>query len=247
MGLRFDEPEPVLCHWCGRPLVPLGTDFMGQVHWVINEPCSCEGAKAERDRIEREKRREEEREVARRIAAAGVSRRFVNARTSIPEIGDFLAGFDPRGGNGLYISGNVGSGKTHAASALARALMYNDASVVMTTTLDMLDSIQATYGKSASQSGGVRHFTGCDLLILDDIGKENGNGWALTTLFQVVNTRYEEMRPIVVTSQYPLASLARRLGRSGERESAEAIASRLFEMCAVVALPNVDRRKLKRK
>lgn len=242
-GLEFDEPDPVVCRWCGKPLTPLGTELMGQVRWIMSEPCGCEGERAERERAERAERELRERRVAEKVEAAGVARRFRGARTSIPEIGDFLAGFDPRGGDGLYITGRVGSGKTYAASALARALVYQGASVVMTTTLDMLDSIQATYGRGAGQAGGVGRFAGCDLLILDDLGKENGSSWALTTIFQVVNARYQDMRPIVVTSQYPPASLARRLGRAGEHESAEAIASRLSEMCEVVTLPDLDRRK----
>lgn len=242
-GLAFEDPEPVACRWCGKPLTPLGAELMGQVRWITSEPCGCEGERAERERAERADRELRERRVAEKVEAAGVARRFRGARTSIPEIGDFLAGFDPRGGDGLYITGRVGSGKTHAASALARALVYRGASVIMTTTLDMLDSIQATYGRGASQAGGVSRYAGCDLLILDDLGKENGSGWALTTIFQVVNARYQDMRPVVVTSQYPPTALARRLGRAGEHESAEAIASRLCEMCEVVVLPDLDRRR----
>lgn len=243
MGLAFEEPTPARCRWCGKPLTPLGTELLGQVRWLTSEPCGCEGEIAERERAERAQRAEREKNVADKVAAAGVARKFANARTSIPEIGDFLFEFDRHGGNGLYISGIVGSGKTHAVSALARALVYEGHSVVLTNTLAMLDSIQATYGRDGNQSGGVGRFTGCDLLILDDMGKESGNGWVLTTMFQVINTRYEDMRPIVVTSQYTLPALAKRLGRAGEKESAEAIASRLYEMCGIVALPGIDHRK----
>lgn len=247
IGLEFEEPASIRCRGCGKPLTPLGTELLGQVHWVASGPCGCGGELADRERAERAKRAEREKKVAEKVAASGVTRRFANARTSIPEIGDFLAGFDRHGGNGLYLSGAVGSGKTHAASALARALVYEGRSVVLTNTLAMLDSIQATYGRDGSRTGGVGRFAGCDLLILDDLGKENGNGWALATIFQVVNARYEDMRPIVVTSQYTLPALARRLGRAGERESADAIASRLFETCDTVALPDIDHRKAKGK
>ncbi|MCQ5091295.1 ATP-binding protein [Slackia exigua] len=244
-GLEFEEPALITCRWCGKPLTPLGTELLGQVRWLMSEPCGCDEEKAERERVERMQRAEQERNVAEKVTAAGVARKFANARTSIPEIGDFLAGFNRHGGNGLYISGIVGSGKTHAVSALARALVYEGRSVVLTNTLAMLDSIQATYGCDGDRTGGVGRFAGCDLLILDDMGKENGSGWALTTMFQVINARYEDMRPIVVTSQYALPALARRMGRAGERESAEAIASRLHEICAVVALPDIDYRKRK--
>ena len=247
MGFEFEEPPPIRCRWCGKPLTPLGVELLGQVRWLMSETCGCEGEIAEHERTERVQQAEQERNVAERVVAAGVTGKLANARTSIPAIGDFLLGFDRHGGNGLYISGIVGSGKTHAVSALARALVYEGHSVVLTNTLAMLDSIRATYGRDGSQSGGVGRFTGCDLLILDDMGKENGSGWALTTMFQVVNARYEGMRPIVVTSQYPLSKLAARLGRSGERESAEAIASRLYEMCDIVTLPDIDHRKAKGK
>ena len=242
-GLEFEEPAPIACRWCGKPLTPLGTELLGQVRWLMSEPCGCDEEKAERERVERMQRAEQERNVAEKVTAAGVARKFANARTSIPEIGDFLAGFNRHGGNGLYISGIVGSGKTHAVSALARALVYEGRSVVLTNTLAMLDSIQATYGCDGDRTGGVGRFAGCDLLILDDMGKESGNGWVLTTMFQVINTRYENMRPIVVTSQYTLPALAKRLGRAGEKESAEAIASRLYEMCGIVTLLGVDHRK----
>ena len=242
-GLEFEEPAPIACRWCGKPLTPLGTELLGQVRWLMSEPCGCDEEKAERGRVERMQRAEQERNVAEKVTAAGVARKFANVRTSIPEIGDFLFEFDRHGGNGLYISGIVGSGKTHAVSALARALVYEGHSVVLTNTLAMLDSIQATYGRDGNQSGGVGRFTRCDLLILDDMGKESGNGWVLTTMFQVINTRYENMRPIVVTSQYTLPALAKRLGRAGEKESAEAIASRLYEMCGIVTLLGIDHRK----
>ena len=161
MGFEFEEPPPIRCRWCGKPLTPLGVELLGQVRWLMSETCGCEGEIAEHERTERVQQAEQERNVAERVVAAGVTGKFANARTSIPAIGDFLLGFDRHGGNGLYISGIVGSGKTHAVSALARALVYEGHSVVLTNTLAMLDSIRATYGRDGSQSGGVGRFTGC--------------------------------------------------------------------------------------
>lgn len=117
LGLAFDEPKPMRCRWCGKELTPLGSEFPERVRWVTAEPCGCEG-----ERIEREERRSKEAEAARKLAAAGVARRFAGARTSIPEVARFLAEFGSHGGDGLYIHGRVGSGKTHAASAPARCI-----------------------------------------------------------------------------------------------------------------------------
>lgn len=90
-----------------------------------------------------------------------------------------------------------------------------------------------------------RRFCEVDILFLDDIGKENANSWALTTLFEVVNYRYENMLPTVFTSQYSLDALERRLSRNNEVESAKAVVSRICEMSKVVVLKSPDRRRRK--
>ena len=45
---------------------------------------------------------------------------------------------------------------------------------------------------------------GC--LVLDDLGKESPTDWTLGQVFRVVNDRYENMRPVVVTTQYGKAT-----------------------------------------
>ncbi len=65
--------------------------------------------------------------------------------------------------------------------------------------------------------------------MLDDVGKENANSWAATTMFEVVNGRYERMLPTIYTSQYSFSELERRMSRSGERESAQAVLSRIVK------------------
>ena len=62
-------------------------------------------------------------------------------------------------------------------------------------------------------------------------------------IFQIVNYRYEAMRPLIVTSQYDLAGLEKRIARQGEYESARAIVSRLRQMCHVIELSGNDRRR----
>jgi DNA replication protein DnaC len=61
-------------------------------------------------------------------------------------------------------------------------------------------------------------------------------------LFEVLNSRYESMRPAVITSQYPMRELMERLSRKGESDTARAIASRLAETYADVWLVGGDRR-----
>lgn len=229
LGIPFDEPEPMACPFCGKDLPPLGMEFMGQIRWVSRGECGCDGeAEAAREAAARE-RAEQQRKAAKRVSDAGVKPRFANAMTSNPVISRYLAGGAMQDGRGLYIYGAVGSGKTHAASALARALVYEGRSVVMTTPIDMLDEVKRSYGESFSSQGASR-FRKCDVLILDDFGKEGASSWVLTTLFQIINGRYESLLPTIFTSQYPLEGLERRMSRGGESETARAIASRI-ECC----------------
>lgn len=61
-------------------------------------------------------------------------------------------------------------------------------------------------------------------------------------MFLVINTRYEDMRPTIFTSNYPPQALSKRLGRKGEIETAEAIASRLSETTVPIHLTGPDMR-----
>ena len=54
------------------------------------------------------------------------------------------------------------------------------------------------------------------MLVLDDLGKESSSRWSLKTLFTIVNSRYEGMRPTVITSQYTLGQLRARLASTGK-------------------------------
>ena len=82
----------------------------------------------------------------------------------------------------------------------------------------------------------------CDLLIVDDLGKEVPSQWSLSKLFEVFDSRYANRRPTIVTTQFDSASLARRMANSGDTETAMAIVSRFREKYRGMNLGDVDRR-----
>lgn len=236
-------PEKATCPYCGRRLSRLGLIFKNRINWVAHEPCGCSGElEAERRKaLHQEQEREAERE--RRLARAGIQRRYWGATAIMePKSAQFLSGYRKYGGGGLYIYGEVGTGKTFLASAVAIDLIDRGASVIFTSALSIFASIQDTYDTNESTLSEKRRYMTCDLLVLDDLGKESASQWSVMTLFDLVNVRYEHMLPIVITSQYSLADLTERLARAGERETAKAIASRIRESCAMVHLTGMDRR-----
>ena len=64
----------------------------------------------------------------------------------------------------------------------------------------------------------------------------------LSQVFRIVNDRYEQMRPVIVTTQFSRPELIERLAKNGDEETAVAIVSRLFEMCELISLTGQDRR-----
>lgn len=230
------EPDPVSCEWCGSPLEPIGmTGFRGAFHWIGAEPCGCEGAAREREEQRRREELEEKSRLREAFVRCGVKRRFLDATVCHAGLSAYLDGFSDSPGVGLYICGPSRAGKTYAASAIAMAFCASGYRTIMTTSLSMLDAVKASFDGDAKR--GIARFASCDVLIIDDIGKESANSWVMTTLFQIVNERYEAMRPTIVTSQYLPDELMRRMSRNGEKESAIAITERLKETCRLVHLP----------
>ena len=108
----------------------------------------------------------------------------------------------------------------------------------------MLGEIQRTFDDSSPTLDVVRRYVECDLLVIDDMGKESAGDWAVRTLFQILNARYGEMRSTIVTSEYDPPNLGRRMSRQGFGDPATAILSRLKETCTRIERPDVDFRSL---
>ncbi len=245
-GLAFEDPGTERCPHCGKALGALGVELAGRVAWVSREDCGCEAAARERAERKRAETAREAEERARRerelLARAGVPRRYAGAAVDLPEVFAYISSFQGNGGAGLYIQGAVGRGKTYAASAIAREFLLSGYDVVFTTAKGMLEAIKATFDGGAPTGDAVSRYAKCDLLVIDDLGKEDATEWSVGTVFSVLNTRYEDMRPTVVTSNYRLADLSRRLGRRGESVTGSAIASRIAQTCTAVTLSGPDRR-----
>jgi DNA replication protein DnaC len=103
----------------------------------------------------------------------------------------------------LVLMGGYGCGKTHLAAAIANHALHDlNMAPIVAVVPDLLDYLRTTFGPDSETSYDDRFnaFRGADLLILDDLGTENTTPWAREKLFQIINHRYNEQLPMVVTT-----------------------------------------------
>jgi Cdc6-like AAA superfamily ATPase len=138
---------------------------------------------------------------------------------------------DPRGRN-LVVLGPVGTGKTHLAAAALRAAFDRSLSTAFTPVGEMLDRLDWRDPASGEFMVGV---LAMDRLVIDDLGSERGNEWTGERLYLVINRRWLDERPTIVTSNLSPRDLKDALS--------ERTYSRLMGGAVVLHLTGDDRRR----
>jgi DNA replication protein DnaC len=143
---------------------------------------------------------------------------------------------------GFYIYGPTGIGKTiYAATLLLRVIktsfLENKGvpTTIFITCLDLLNQLRKEIQAPESTSV-LETVINADLLLLDDFGTEKPSEWVLQTVNHLVNSRYENLRPTIITSNFPLTVIGERLDQR--------LASRIYGMCKVIEFTGKDKRRM---
>jgi DNA replication protein DnaC len=133
-------------------------------------------------------------------------------------------------GRGLWLMGDVGTGKTTLAMLVSKAALEAGRSVAIYSLPKLLARLLAwvrrTYDAERGEQSYLEFFerlTAVDLLHIDDLGAEKRSDWVLEQLYALINERYEAGRSIVVTTNLDQAELEEQIGARS--------VSRLVEIC----------------
>ncbi len=165
--------------------------------------------------------------------------RHAETRDAVGKVSTFIDNLDSNlgKGQGLWLFGDTGTGKTTLAMLVSKAATEMGHSVAIYSLPKLLARIRRTYDEEVngdSYGAFFERLTSVDLLHIDDFGAEKRSDWVLEQLYALVNERYEDERSIMLTTNLTVDKLEDQIGAR--------TVSRLTETCEQVPLFGADRR-----
>ncbi|MFC0666763.1 ATP-binding protein [Azotobacter chroococcum] len=118
-------------------------------------------------------------------------------------------------GRCLLLMGNFGTGKTHLGCSILKAVVTRHcASALYVPAADIIAALKASFGRDAASSEReiFAELAGVDLLLIDELGAQGGTEFERQSLHQIIDTRYRNMLPTIITSNLPSTELAAYIG-----------------------------------
>lgn len=150
---------------------------------------------------------------------------------------------------GIIFHGPNGTGKSFHAGMIVNELLKRRIPCLMTS----FPSLLAAMEKWGEKQEIVDHLRLFELVVIDDLGAERSSSYALEQIYHVVDARYRQRKPLIVTTNTPVKWM--KMDEEGERNLClkkdadpimiKRIFSRVLEMCSIkVGLNGIDRRTI---
>lgn len=229
----------LVCGVCGKPMqtyieVPNPTrDNMGRIKTTT--ACECD-RKAEEEVKARKQAMDNHDKILRLKQVSLIDQKFKGVSFDILERTKFneknlricvryTEKFDEmlEKNQGLLFWGNVGTGKSYAAAAIANTLLSRTVPVVMVSFVEIIKDIES---KKMTQDEIISIVNSASLVIFDDLGAERSSDFALEKVYSIVDSRYRQKLPMIVTTNLPMEQM-----KQEEDVRLCRIYDRIFETC----------------
>lgn len=166
---------------------------------------------------------------------AGIPKRFIDLNTDR----DIINFTDIKNPRGLYIWGNVGTGKTVMACSIAKRLIEVRAHVKFLSSAKFIVELQSAWRKEGESVDEIlKNIARTEVLIFDDIGAEGKlTDFVRQVFYYLINEREQWCLKTIFTSNFSLDRL------DGYIDSR--ISSRIAGMCDIIEIKSKDRRLIK--
>lgn len=253
--------EGAKCGFCNKKLNPVGLSYLyaNVNHDMVEyERCDCSEAIAfwkqyDSKQNEKEKQRKY-REIINKIYKDGCIKiklkycDFVNfninednqeALTTLIKYTHLCT--ENKVKDGIIIYGSIGYENTHLAASIANEIIRNKKIALLERTSSITDRIKESFNKTITTESKIMElYSNVDMLIIDDFGSETISKWALEKLYRIINNRYENELPIVITTRYTREELMEKIAIEN-RKLAEEFIQILYKMCYGISLIKNDR------
>jgi DNA replication protein DnaC len=214
----------------------------GQERHTAGPFCDCEFGQFEKRKYEIAQAQERELRIEEYEDAAKIPLRYWNAAIADfdgPQATQAKEAFDtisPDEGDGVFLWGDVGCGKTYLAAAILHDWIRHEHTGLFLPVPDLLDHIRASYNqpKSTDWNDPLERARETTILLLDDLGAEKPTDWVREKLYQLLTHRYIHMKPVIAPSNLSPDQLEAHIG--------DRAVSRLVGMCRVIRMQGADRR-----
>ena len=249
------------CEFCNKKLKPVGLSYLyaNVNHDMVEyERCDCSEAIAfwkqyDSKQNEKEKQRKY-REIINKIYKDGCIKkklkycnflnfdRFKDNQESLTTLIKYThLCTENKVKDGIIIYGSIGYENTHLAASIANEIIRNKKIALLERTSSITDRIKESFNKTVTTESEIMElYSNVDMLIIDDFGSETISKWALERLYRIINNRYENELPIVITTRYTREELMEKIAIEN-RKLAEEFIQILYKMCYGISLIKNDR------
>lgn len=211
-----------------------GISLGRKMHWFGCPTCGEIAEAAARVESERVAAIREQERLEAAIGRTGVPHRFrektlasfiadtPQKRKALAVAEEFAANFASHYEKGtmLVFSGLPGTGKSHLANAILMDLARAGRSGMYLSAIDAIRMIRDTWrkGSEKSETDVLNTLSRAQLLVLDEIGVQYGTDSEQVNLFDIINKRYQDMKPTILITNQGKAGMMEFLGeRSFDR------------------------------